>query len=321
MGNHNGPPTGSPYDVLRKQGYGLVGRHSAVKLCHWLRKSLRDKGTCYKQKFYGIESHRCLQMSPCVAYCNFKCVFCWRPVDLTEDTSMGQDVDDPSYIVEESILAQRRLVSGYGGVPDLVAKERFNEALQPKHAAISLAGEPTLYPRLGELIDEYSKRDMTTFLVTNGSVPETLEALEKEPTQLYVSLSAPDKSHHFKINRPTIGGTWQSLQKTLGLMSSFDCRTVIRLTMVRGLNMSDAERYAEMIRIASPDFVEIKAYMYVGWSRYRLEMENMPSFEEIRSFAEAISAGCAYVKTDEFAPSRVVLLSKSPGSTKILFPG
>ncbi len=306
-----------PYQILRSQGYGLVGRHSGVKLCHWLRKSLREEGTCYKQKFYGIESHRCLQMSPCIAYCNFKCVFCWRPVDLTEACSMGSDVDGPELIASESIEAQRRLVSGYGGVPELVDRSSFKEAMNPKHAAISLAGEPTLYPYLGELISAYSDMGMTTFLVTNGSVPEALKNLSKEPTQLYVSLSATDEACHFRVNRPSISGTWDSLRETLDYLGSFDCRTVIRLTMVKGLNMDDAAKYAEMIENASPDFVEVKAYMYVGWSRYRLEMDNMPRYSEIKRFADEISSLTGYGIADEFHPSRVVLLSASEGDTTI----
>jgi len=230
---------------------------------------------------------------------------------------MGEDVDDPEDIVEGSILAQRRLVSGYGGVPDLVSRTKLKEALEPRHAAISLAGEPTLYPRLGELIEEYSKRGMTTFLVTNGSVPEALSKLGTEPTQLYVSLSAPDEAHHFRINRPVVPGTWSSLQETLDLLPSFSTRTVIRLTMVRGMNMSGAEQYGKMIRRASPDFVEVKAYMYVGWSRYRLKMENMPSFRDIRRFADQISAASGYDVVSNFSPSRVVLLARSPGPTEI----
>jgi len=216
---------------------------------------LRGNGSCYKEKFYGISSHRCLQMSPSVAHCNFRCVFCWRPVDLTEDTSMGEDVDDAGLIARESIEAQRKLVSGYGGAPDLVDMRKYREALEPRHAAISLAGEPTLYPRLGELIEEYRKMGMTTFLVTNGSQPQVLSSLSSEPTQLYVSLSSPDEATHLKVNRPAVRGTWSALMETLDIFPSLGCRKVVRMTMVRGLNMHSPSAYAEMIPLATGDQV------------------------------------------------------------------
>ncbi len=306
-----------PYRTLRKQGYALVGRHSGVKLCHWLRRSLRGEGHCYKQEFYGIESHRCLQMSPAVAHCNFQCVFCWRPVDRTEGPSMGPDVDDPQSIASGSVSAQRRLVSGFGGAPWIIDAEKYEESKEPKHAAISLAGEPTLYPRLSELIDEFGKMGMTTFLVSNGSRPGVLGNLETEPTQLYVSLSAMDPRSHLKINRPMVGGTWKSLQESLELLGSLDCRTVLRLTMARDLNMAEAPSYARMIEKASPDFVEVKAYMYVGWSRYRMSMSNMPSFREIREFAGEISSLCGYEAVNEYGPSRVVLLGNGSRQPRI----
>jgi tRNA wybutosine-synthesizing protein 1 len=306
-----------PYRTLRKQGYGIVGRHSGVKLCHWLRKSLRGEGHCYKQEFYGIESHRCLQMSPAVAHCNFQCVFCWRPVDRTEGPSMGLDVDDPRSIATGSVSAQRRLVSGFGGAPWIIDPDKFEEAKEPRHAAISLAGEPTLYPHLSELIEEFGNMGMTTFLVSNGSRPEVLGNLDTEPTQLYVSLSAMDQGSHLKINRPMVGGTWKSLQESLELLGSLDCRTVLRLTMARDLNMKQARSYAHMIDRASPDFVEVKAYMYVGWSRYRMSMSNMPSFREIREFAGEISSLCGYRAVNQYGPSRVVLLGNGSCQPRI----
>ena len=309
---------GNPaYDLLRKQGYGMVGRHSAVKLCHWLRKSLRGKGHCYKQEFYGIQSHRCLQMSPSVAHCDFRCIYCWRPVEFTQGVEMGEEIDGPEEIVSGSIASQRKLLSGYGGVPDLVPNGRFKEALEPKHAAISLAGEPTLYPRLGELIHEYSKRGMTTFLVTNGSFPAALENLTTEPTQLYISLSAPSEALHLSVNRPIVKGSWKSIMESLDLIGSFGCRTVVRLTLARGLNMVEAGSYAELVGRSSPDFVEVKAYMFVGWSRHRLTIGNMPSFVEIRRFADSLQAASGYQKECESASSRVVLLARDPGSRMI----
>jgi tRNA wybutosine-synthesizing protein 1 len=61
---------------LEKQQYRIVGGTGAVKLCHWMRQKLIHGRACYKEEFYGIDSHRCLQMTPSVNICNFKCLFC-----------------------------------------------------------------------------------------------------------------------------------------------------------------------------------------------------------------------------------------------------
>ncbi|MGB2581833.1 MAG: hypothetical protein WBD03_05115, partial [Thermoplasmata archaeon] len=63
---------------LEKQQYRIVGGTGAVKLCHWMRQKLIHGRACYKEEFYGISSHRCLQMTPAVNICNFRCLFCWR---------------------------------------------------------------------------------------------------------------------------------------------------------------------------------------------------------------------------------------------------
>ncbi len=48
---------------LTKQGYHLVGSHSGVKICRWTKAMLRGRGGCYKHTFYGIESHRCMEVT------------------------------------------------------------------------------------------------------------------------------------------------------------------------------------------------------------------------------------------------------------------
>ena len=45
--------------IMEKQGYRFIGKHSAVKICRWTRKSLIDERECYKSKFYGIKSWEC----------------------------------------------------------------------------------------------------------------------------------------------------------------------------------------------------------------------------------------------------------------------
>ncbi|MEM4417777.1 MAG: 4-demethylwyosine synthase TYW1, partial [Nitrososphaerota archaeon] len=55
-------------ETVLEAGYRVVGRHSAVKVCHWTKSALRGGKMCYKS-WYGIESHRCIQMTPSVQYC------------------------------------------------------------------------------------------------------------------------------------------------------------------------------------------------------------------------------------------------------------
>lgn len=292
--------------LLKRQRYKIVGNHSAVKLCHWLRRSLLEDRFCYKQKFYGIKSHRCLQMTPAVTACTQKCLFCWRPTQFTEPQLSHHD--EPEFIVEESLEAQKVLLAGYFGLPERVSAKKLKEALEPTNVAISLAGEPTLYPELSYLIKEYKKKGMTTFLVTNGTNPEILETLEL-PWNLYLTLAAPTETIYKKLCHPQTKG-WEKIMKTVDLFSSLKTQRVIRLTLVNQYNLIHPEIYADLIEKASPDFVEAKAYMYVGYSRYRMTIENMPSFEEIEKFAQQIANKSSYKISDFQKASRVVLLKK-----------
>jgi len=298
---------------LERAGYRFVGehKHSAVKVCHWTRKSLLNRGVCYKEQFYGRElgmrSHRCLQLTPSLPFCDNRCVYCWRNIDVTSASWVGE-VDEPVDILDGAISAQRKLLSGFGGNPEVDGK-KFKEAQEPKHCAISLAGEPTLYPKINELIEECGKRGMTSFLVTNGMHPEVLEHIA-EPTQLYISVVAPDSKTYEAVCQPTVPDGWGQLNRSLELMPSFTCRKVIRLTLVKGLNLKNPKGYMKLIKKAAPDFVEPKAYMFVGFSRGRLAMENMPLHGEIREFAGELARETGYELVDESEPSRVVLLKK-----------
>jgi tRNA wybutosine-synthesizing protein 1 len=292
--------------LLKKQHYRIVGNHSAVKLCHWLKRSLLEDRFCYKQQFYGIKSHRCVQMTPAVTACTQKCVFCWRPTQYTD--SVMKEWDDPESIVEKSVQAQRTLLSGYFGLPERVSAKKLKEALEPRNVAISLAGEPTMYPQLSELVRLYKEGGMTTFLVTNGTNPDVLETMEL-PWNLYLTLAAPNEKVYKRVCHPQIEG-WERIMRTVDVFSGLDTQRVIRLTLVKGMNMMEPEKYGEMIERASPDFVEAKAYMYVGFSRYRMTMENMPSFEDIEEFSKEIERYCSYRISDFQRASRVVLLKK-----------
>ena len=293
---------------LEYSGYRFVGEHghAAVKTCHWTRKSMVNEGVCYKEQFYGVKSHRCLQMSPAVPFCNQKCSFCWRDLSQTRVEWEGE-YDDPKTIIEGAIKAQNNLLCGFGGNKK-VDRKKLEESKKPTNAAISLAGEPTLYPEIDELIGEFHIQDFTTFLVSNGMYWEKLGNLENEPTQLYVSLDAPNEKVYKKLCNPQINNGWSNLNKTLELMNSFDSRTAIRITSVKGKNMISADEYANLINKANPTYVEVKAYMFVGSSRKRLSLDNMPSHQEVRNFAQEIADKTGRELTKESQVSRVVLL-------------
>ena len=302
--------------ILRKQRYAIVGKHSGVKLCHWLRQSLLHNRVCYKQRFYGIESHRCLQLTTAINHCTQNCLFCWRYQGFTELTI--KDPDDPEFILEEAIKAQRRLITGYKGDPR-VDINKWKEANEPRHIACSLTGEPTIYPRLGEFFEIAHRKGMTTFLVTNGTNPEVLENLDPLPTQLYVSVVAPSEDIYKKLCRPMIRKGWERLQKTLEILPSLDTRIVIRHTLVDGWNMKDEyiKEFAKLDEKAEPLFIEPKAYMFVGYSRKRLTIDNMPSFGKIREFGKKLSQELGYHYLSESRDSRVVLLSREKNLIKI----
>jgi tRNA wybutosine-synthesizing protein 1 len=64
--------TPSQAAALKKEGYKLIGTHSAVKLCRWTKHQLRGRGGCYKHTFYGITSYQCMEATPSLACAN-KC--------------------------------------------------------------------------------------------------------------------------------------------------------------------------------------------------------------------------------------------------------
>ena len=299
--------------MFEKQDYAVVGGHSAVKTCHWLRESLIKDRVCYKQEFFGINSHRCLQMTPVANVCNHKCLYCWR---YQGKDDVIEEWDDPKMIVDGTIEAQRRLVSGFKG-DERCDPVMWEEARNPNQVAISLTGEPTMYPYLGELIAEYKRRGFTTFLVTNGTLPEALRNLDPLPTQLYISIDAPNREIYNKLCLPKTGGLWNKLMETLELLPSLDTRTVGRHTLVKGWNLGYEEQYAKLDELSDVDFIEPKGYVYVGYSRERMSMDNMPSFEDIEAFANNMAERTGYKIIGSFRPSRVVLLSNRKKGMRI----
>jgi tRNA wybutosine-synthesizing protein 1 len=305
--------------IYEKKHYKMAGEHSAVKLCSWTRSSIRGRGVCYKEKFYNIKSHRCLQMTPAVAWCQHSCLFCWRPTEFTLGTKMGKMIiDEPKKIVDESIKAQRKLLIGFKG-NDKIGKKTLEEALNPNQAAISLAGEPTIYPKIGGLIQEFHDRNFTTFLVTNGMNPGVLKKLSPLPTQLYITVVASNAKDYFNITKSNYGPKgFDNLIESIKATKKINTRKVARLTLVKGFNDGNPKEYAQLIKLGDFDFVEAKSYMHVGSSVERLSKENMLDFGEIKKFGNELAQELGWKVIDEHEPSRVCLIAKEDYSWRKL---
>jgi len=303
---------------LKKAKYG-VSNHSTVELCHWTKKSFVNEGECYKKKFYGIDTHRCMEFSPAGMLCQNRCVYCWRPMEFYDFMEMPANaVDDPETIVNNLMQERYRLMNGYFGNAK-ADRKKLDEALLPSHYAISLSGEPTIYPRLPELIRYLKslKNTKSIFLVTNGQEPEMLYKLQEEdalPTQLYLSTNAPNRKLFFMINKPRHRDAWERWWKSLEFLSKANTRTVVRITLMRSYNagLQLIPDFAEMLKHGNPHFIEAKSYMHVGYSTQRLEQSEMMEMDEVRVFANGLAKQMGnFALMDESVESRVVVLQNN----------
>ncbi|CAM8922042.1 unnamed protein product [Rhodiola kirilowii] len=303
---------------LEKQGYKIIGSHSGVKICRWTKSQLRGRGGCYKHSFYGIESHRCMEATPSLACAN-KCVFCWRHHTNPVGKSWRWKMDDPLEIVNTAIELHTKMIKQMKGVPGVKAK-RLAEGLSPRHCALSLVGEPIMYPEINTLVDELHRRRISTFLVTNAQFPDKIMLL-KPITQLYVSVDAATKDSLKAIDRPLFGDFWErfvpyftlSCQDSLKALKDKHQRTVYRLTLVKGWNTEDIDAYFNLFSIGKPDFVEIKGVTYCGSSATsKLTMENVPWHADVKAFSEALAmkSNGEYEVACEHVHSCCVLLAK-----------
>ena len=319
--------------TLEKMNYALVGQTSAVQICRWTKNSLNDDRGCWKEIFYGVPSHRCCQMTPSVMWCENQCLHCWRPIEMNLGTTLPK-IDDPIKILDGIVEARKKLLMGFKGNKNVDSK-KFEEALEPKLYTMSLSGEPTLYPRLGEMFKEIRKRNAVSFLVTNGLNPDVIKNFKPDelPTQITVSTNAPNEEL-FKIwHRSTKPNAWQTFNETLDIIKSLQgkVRRVIRLTLVdvgeegefkniTNMTKENAKEYSELIKKATPDFIHVKGYKSVGYARERMGYDNQPWFSAIQDFSKKLEnflKDSGYKIAAEDERCCVVMLAKDGAKLKI----
>ncbi|MCK4997053.1 radical SAM protein [Candidatus Pacearchaeota archaeon] len=320
-------------ETLQKMNYALVGETSAVQICRWTKNSINGDRGCWKEIFYGVKTNGCCQMTPAVMWCENQCLHCWRPIEMNLGTTLPK-IDDPIEILDGIVEARKKLLIGFRGSKNADLK-KLEEGLEPSLYTMSLSGEPTLYPRIGEMFKEIRKRNAVSFLVTNGLNPDVIKNFKDDefPTQITVSTNAPNESL-FKIwHRSTKSNAWEIFNETLDVIKSLKgkVRRVIRLTLVdigeegefnETTNMSEenVKEYCDLIRKAEPDFVHVKGYKSVGYARARMGYDNQPWFEAVKDYAEKmqkelLSDGYKIGAEDERCC--VVMLAKDGAKLKI----
>ena len=145
--------------------------------------------------------------------------------------------------------------------------------------------------------------------------------LEKDvvPTNLYISVYATNPDDYIKVTNSFIDKPMDKVVESLKLMKEFEkkgCRTVFRMTLVKGLNFKDPEGYSELINLAKPMFVELKGYTWAGESTKRLPKEAMPTIEELIEFAKIIQEKTGYSIKEIDDVSRVVMLVRDEATWK-----
>lgn len=294
--------------VWEKQGYRIIGNHSAVKVCHWTKSMLRREGGCYKFKFYGIRSHQCMQMTTSMACAN-RCSFCWRGEKAPVSQDWYGSVDDPLQIIDGSIKKHVDLLMGFKGSPS-ASPVLVEQMKNVRHVAMSLTGEPITYPRMNELCAEFHRRGISTFVVTNGQFPDAIKNLHCV-TQLIVSVDAPDKELLKKIDRPLFKDYYERLLACLDELSKKPFRKALRLTVIKGVNDVNLEGYKQLIERGMPDFFMVKGYMFVGASKKMMSPKNVPVHDEVVAFCKELAVILPdYEIADEHRQSRVVLFMR-----------
>lgn len=321
--------------VLEKMHYGIVG-DGAVQICRWTKKAIRGEGGCWKEKFYGISSAGCCQMTPNVMNCENMCVHCWRPIEFNLGDKVSKEILRPEELLKGIIKKRKKLLSGFPGNKK-IDKQKFKEYLEPSLYTLSLSGEPMLYPYLGELFKLIRKKGAVSFLVTNAQNPEAIKKLKDDelPIQITVSTNAPNKELFNLWHRSCKKDAWEKFLETLDVIKSLKgkVRRVIRLTLVKkgegktpqfneisNMKEKNIKEYANLIRLAEPDFIHIKGFKSVGYSRSRLGYDKQPFFSEVREFSEKLINELKEMKYElknEDENSCVVLVAKKGKEIRI----
>tara|TARA_B100000780_G_scaffold276102_1_gene244040 strand:+ start:1492 stop:1947 length:456 start_codon:yes stop_codon:yes gene_type:complete len=131
--------------------------------------------------------------------------------------------------VTQAVERHRKMIHSAKGVPG-VKMDRWMAAKRgPKHCALSLVGEPIMYPEINKLLTLLDGRGISTFLVTNAQFPDAIRDLSP-CTQLYISIDAATRDALKAVDRPLFPDFWERFLASIDSLREKDLhqRTVFR---------------------------------------------------------------------------------------------
>ena len=126
-----------------------------------------------------------------------------------------------------------------------------------------------------------------------------------------MSLEAFDSDSYQKFNNPVSTDTWNNIQESMKYLSTIKdkTKTILRITAVKKFNMEKAKEFVKFIELMQPTHIEIKGYGFLGYSRKRMQEENVPEWNEVIDFSKELAELTGYSITEEHEPSTVIQLS------------
>jgi len=204
--------------------------------------------------------------------CNYSCVYCQlgRTLHFTNEREEFFKLDEILHEVHEAVQRYHKL------------------------DAITVVGEgePTLYSKLGELLDALKKfRGVKRAVITNGSLlyREDVRREILDADIVLPSLDAWNDEMYRKINRPHPDLNFQNLVEGLqAFRESYSGQIWMEVMLVKGLNDSDEalKKIAELLEKIHPD----RVYINVPVRAPAEPWVKIPSSERLKA-AERILGG------------------------------
>jgi wyosine [tRNA(Phe)-imidazoG37] synthetase (radical SAM superfamily) len=203
--------------------------------------------TNYKYLFGPVPSRRLgrslgIDVTP-FKTCSFDCLFCQCGA-TTESTTQRKE-----FVPFKEVCSELELWLEQDGQADVIT--------------FAGSGEPTLYSRLGDLIDFIqSKTDIPVIVLTNGTLlyREEVRAETAKADQVKISLSAWDEASFQKVNQPADGLSFHLLCEGEHLFrEQFTGPLSLEVFLMDGINSApdEVQQIAEIAKTIRPDQVHL----------------------------------------------------------------